>query len=306
MSRLSSVARALRGTRKLKKGVLLSIVLIGIMLTFQSAFASKTVEDNDCESCKENQVQKMVEDNLCPEIPPLGQTVEMCWTSGTNSYFKITIKWDSDNDGEIDCMKTYDGWCADSHIYIDDPYDTEDDDHCFPVTLYSSLDPNLPTIAPYACDDERWNCINYVFTQWFAGKYLYEGASWKDIQQVVWMLADDNYSPNKHVPPWGVTPKVTTMYSDALKYGADFVPDVGDLIALICDYGDFKCNDCAPGDEGYNDPDGINDKQLVFILVTYVPGIPVPEVPFGTIAVIAAFFVALLFVRLRARNNIVT
>lgn len=271
-------------------GALIVVVLLGLIFSVQLVSASYVIDDKEAHPPRQ-EAQRAHEQDVCPEIPPLGVEVMMCWEvppGNSKSYFLITIKWDSDGDGDIDCMKTYPGWCADSGIYMDD-------DHCFPVTLYSSLDPALPVMAPYACDDERWHYINYIFNQWTAGDPFYQGVGWREIQQVVWMFADENYSPNDVVPPIGWRFRVWEIYNHALndypEHGASFIPNVGEAIALICDYGD-------------EDGDGLNDKQLVFFTVPRTPSIPIPELPFGTIAAIAASLIALTAIRTRKRNEV--
>ena len=115
------------------------------------------------------------------------------WGDVTNpsSYWRIWVTY-SDERGTVQ----YDGWCADHTTTLPKSGSEE-------IMLYDSIG-DIGDMPWDIKDDEEWDVINYIFNQWptsDSGSPFY-GATWKDIQQVVWIYTDDyNPSEGSQFPP---------------------------------------------------------------------------------------------------------
>jgi len=175
--------------------------------------------------------------------------------SNPNSYWRLKVTY---SDGTVEY---YDGWCGDQNNYLPASGKTF-------VTLYSSTEGGLPTSIS---DDEEWDKVNYIFNKWPTSDTgsIYYGATWKDIQQVVWNVTDSPYVPSSssHTPPaaddWG---KVSNIITDVKNNGDGFVPSDSQLHVMILDLNNI---------EG-------GPKQLVFFLI--------PEIPLGTLGAAVTIF----------------
>ena len=196
----------------------------------------------------------------CSIISYAEEDVAVEWTywqsvSNPNSYWRLKVTY---SDGSVEY---YDGWCGDQNNYLPASGTTF-------VTLYSSTEGGLPTSV---CDDEQWDKVNYIFNQWptsNTGSVFY-GATWKDIQQVVWHFTDSGYNPSasSYTPPaaddWS---KVSSIITDVNNNGEGFMPNENQIKVMILDL---------------NNIDG-GPKQLLFFAI--------PEIPLGTLGAAVTIF----------------
>ena len=103
----------------------------------------------------------------------------------------------------------YTAWCVDRlgvYVYSDDL-----------VYLYSSL--NVPNVDQL--DMRDWNRINYILNN------VPPGATSADIQEAIWAFETmgGQYTPTR--------PLALAMVADALANGGDFVPTMGEYVAVI-------------------------------------------------------------------------
>ena len=181
-------------------------------------------------------------------------TAQITYTyPGQNSYYDITVTIPGED------PQTYPGWCADSRIFVaSDPYGAD---------LVSSCGLELGGTEVYD-DDENWKAINYLVDKWNSGGY--PGASWPDIQQVIWYYADAGYSINDQAPI-----VMDTTYIDTV-----IMPDV---LANCEGYEGPPCSviiveESNPGEH-----------QLLFFMV--------PEIPLGTLGAFFSMFSAYMIKR---------
>jgi len=188
-----------------------------------------------------------------------------------NSYWLLKVTY-SDSSSQY-----YDGWCADQDTYLSKHGSTQ-------VWLYSSTDDVLPTDIS---NDENWDVVNYIFNEWPTSDTgsVFHGATWKDIQQVVWIYTDTGYSPSAsdYTPPnanWDKVNEIHDHIEDLLDNGG--VPTFGLYEAMILDL---------------NTPIAIQGpKQLLFFVV--------PEIPFGVLgAAITMFGAYYTKIRLNRRRK---
>lgn len=139
------------------------------------------------------------------ELPPPEEPyVTMRATDGTNSWFDMEIK---DVPSGYDILDgIYPGWCAQKDVPM-----TRNVNHA--VNLYSSYDPNMPE----SYRSENWSKINYVLN--------YGQGNKNSIQEVIWYYISLGSSPSNL--------DAQAMISDADQYGSDFVPEEGQILAII-------------------------------------------------------------------------
>ena len=178
-----------------------------------------------------------------------------------NSYYEITLKY---ADGTTE---TYPGWCADSGVYVSHtPYQ---------AILVSSCD--LPSETTVYNDDEQWCEINYLMNKWNSGGY--SGATWVDIQQVIWYYADfGSYDP--------FTDPVAPYNFDTSNV-QDIIDDVDDNAPQQCEGPEYAII-IVPKDN----PGG---HQLLFFMV--------PEIPLGTLGAGLTMLSAFIAKRKRTRTQ---
>jgi hypothetical protein len=138
-----------------------------------------------------------------PEDP-----VDMLAVYGIDSYFDITLSmvpagYDVTNG-------VYAGWCIDSDVIMNQTT-------VFSVMLYSTCD--HPT-DPAAIE---WDKVNYILNN----KPL--TATRLDIQYAIWHYAnlEEGWTPL-------TTPTSIAIVADAEANGTDFVPEMGEVVAVIC------------------------------------------------------------------------
>ena len=180
---------------------------------------------------------------------------------GKNSYYDITILIDGEDSG------TYPGWCADSGVYVDD--------QGYPAILVSSCGLELEGVEAYD-NDENWRAINYLINEWNSGSY--SGATWVDIQQVIWYYADfGSYDPfTTPTPPYNF---------DSSKV-QEIINDVKDNWES---YTGPPCSIIIVHDEN------AWDNQLLFFMI--------PEIPLGTIGAGLTMLSAFIVKRKRTRKQ---
>jgi len=179
---------------------------------------------------------------------------------GTNSYYDITITIPGEE------PKTYPGWCADSRVYVaNDPY---------AAVLVSSCDLTLGGGEVYD-NDENWKAINYLLNTWTSGGY--SGATWPEIQQVIWYYADDGYEINDQYPKVFGTLALERIDAIILDVNAAWETYVGPPCSIII-VPDYKPR----------------EHQLLFFMI--------PEIPLGTIGACITMVSAFLVKRKRTQN----
>ena len=149
--------------------------------------------------------------NCMLNLPP--NPVTMAVYDGTISYFDTVL---SDVPSGYDVTNgTYLGWCID--IRYDIPRDTD-----FSVMLYSSCAP------PAGLVGERWDMINYILN--------HKQGEMMDIQQAIWyfMKYPDGTPEAAWRPGYTPTPAAQAIVDDAMANGAGFVPEPGEVVAVIC------------------------------------------------------------------------
>jgi len=127
-------------------------------------------------------------------------------SDGTESYFETEL---SDVPFGYDVANgTYSGWCVDVRT------DMARSPATHAVFLYSS------SSAPGELAEEEWDMVNYILNHKQGGA--------QDIQQAIWYFIhmDGGYSPTSSVA-WAIV-------TDALANGSGFVPEYGQVIAVIC------------------------------------------------------------------------
>jgi hypothetical protein len=124
----------------------------------------------------------------------------------SQAYFDTTL---SDIPAGYDVTNgTYPGWCVDRSAYMALSPATHE------VVLYSSLNP------PGTLANQSWDMVNYIMNH-------KQGAA-SDIQQAIWYFINivGNYTPTSTV--------AQAIIDDALANGTGFVPEYGQMMAVIC------------------------------------------------------------------------
>jgi hypothetical protein len=140
-------------------------------------------------------------------------------TSGSTSYFTSIVT----NGGLLD--GTYEAWCIDTDntIYQNTSYT---------VKVYSSVDEDFATLG-LVDYPENMPLVNYILNQNYVGKQA-DGLgtiTYGDVQRAIWELVEENPSTSG-LGPW-TQAKVNWIKAEAIAKGTDFVPDCGNVIAVI-------------------------------------------------------------------------
>ncbi|MEJ5366538.1 MAG: hypothetical protein WHS86_15695 [Desulfosoma sp.] len=126
---------------------------------------------------------------------------------GPRSRFQMIFSDVPEGSGVVN-NAAYDGWCLDRSRDI--PKNAVS-----PVRLYSSTDPMLPGhLARYP-----WGEIHYLIN--------HKSGSPKDVQAAIWHLTDGGTK--------GMTPDVRAMVEEARRFGKDYSPKPGELLAVVCE-----------------------------------------------------------------------
>jgi len=138
------------------------------------------------------------------DLPSTAVTLEVF--SGYGSFFdtvlsNVPLGYDVANRG-------YRGWCVDTRYLMPfSPATTQ-------VYLYSTLYP------PPGLWNEEWNSINYILN--------HKQGITADVQQAIWYFINmnDGYIPTRS--------KAKAIVNDTLANGANFIPEIGQVLAIIC------------------------------------------------------------------------
>jgi hypothetical protein len=146
-----------------------------------------------------------------PEDP-----VTMAAVYGTDSYFDITL---SDVPENYDVSNgVYNGWCIDSDVIMDQTT-------AFSVMLYSSCTP------PNDLDSIEWDKVNYILNN------KPGTATRLDIQFAIWYYAnlEVGWVP-QNTAGWtqAIQDAADAIVADAEANGDGFVPETGEVVAVIC------------------------------------------------------------------------
>jgi hypothetical protein len=119
--------------------------------------------------------------------------------------------------GDYDVTEGYYlGWCVDQGHYV------TPGEMYYPVYLYSSYDPEIPSYF----EDPDWDKVNYIIN--------HKQGTWEDIQNAIWHFISGpgggSYS--------GWDPDVWAMINAANANGEGYEPDSGDVVAVLCDAGE--------------------------------------------------------------------
>jgi len=190
--------------------------------------------------------------------------------SNPKSYWRLKVTYSDST------VKWYDGWCADQDNYLSRSGSAD-------VWLYSSTEDDLP---PDISNDEDWDVVNYIFNRWPTSDSSspFKGATWKDIQQVVWIYTDAGYDPSasSYTPPeaddWGKVEEIRDHIDDLI--AVDEIPTGGYLEAMILDMNNPICM--------------AGPKQLLFFVI--------PEIAFGTLGAVATILGA-YFTKMRLSRS---
>ena len=137
---------------------------------------------------------------------PTGQ-VTMKVFSASTSYFRTQL-FNVPAGYEVS-NGNYSGWCSDSAHTINT-------NTAYQVTLYSSYNPSLPTHLYH----QNWSKVNYILNHKV-------GTDWHQVEYaILYILNFGNQGLNSN--GW-------TMVNDAIAYGGSYIPDCGDIIAIIAD-----------------------------------------------------------------------
>ncbi|HDO27431.1 MAG TPA: hypothetical protein ENH02_04870 [Bacteroidetes bacterium] len=146
---------------------------------------------------------------------------------GTLGTF-VDIRLTQIPDGYLIEKGIYPGWNGE-HSTID--YNNQYNDEAYIVNIYSSLCSNLPD--PVSFENKNWPAVNWLINH----LDQYPGYQWDDLQAAFWLILDQD-------PEWdgeglfGVRPLsdlqfARQMHDDAINDGTGFVPEDGDLYAII-------------------------------------------------------------------------
>jgi hypothetical protein len=126
--------------------------------------------------------------------------------NGTETYFETHLS--NIPSGYDVANGTYPGWCVDTAA----PMARSPAIH--EIVLYSSTNP------PGKLATQRWDMVNYILN--------HKQGEMADIQQAIWYFINmvGNYSPSRA--------NAMTIVNDALANGNGFVPQTGEITAVIC------------------------------------------------------------------------
>jgi len=183
-------------------------------------------------------------------LPSTPVTIEV-W-NGTESYYETLLS--NVPSGYDVTNRTYLGWCVDRRCVMPRSPATHQ------VTLFSSCN------SPSDLAGQKWDMVNYILNH-------RQGVA-EDVQQALWFFVNlvGNYSPS--------SPTAWIMVNDANLNGEGFVPETGQVIAVICYTTDSKT-------------------QITIIEVDNPP--PIPE--FQSFLVLSPFMIATLLAVIACRRK---
>ncbi len=146
-------------------------------------------------------------DNDPPNVNLPTSQVTMKVFSSTTSYFRTQL-FNVPAGYEVS-NGNYSGWCSDSAHTINT-------NTAYQVTLYSSYNPSLPTHLYH----QNWSKVNYILNHKV-------GTDWHQVEYAILYIL--NFGDQ------GLNSNGWTMVNDAIAYGNSYIPDCGDIIAIIAD-----------------------------------------------------------------------
>jgi len=123
---------------------------------------------------------------------------------GAHSYFDTALSGVGAGYDVYD--GTFIGWCCDEHNYI---YPGT----LYSVRLYSTYNPLMPW------PDPDWNKVNYLLN--------HKAGTPDQIQSAIWYFINGGYSGSDLI--------ILGMINDALAHGVNFIPQEGQICAVLCD-----------------------------------------------------------------------
>jgi uncharacterized repeat protein (TIGR02543 family) len=129
--------------------------------------------------------------------------------SSTSSYFRTQLL--NVPSGYEVSNGNYTGWCTDSAHYIN--LNT-----AYQVTLYSSYNNSLPSYLYH----QNWSKVNYILNNKI-------GSDWHQVQYAILYILDFGNQ--------GLNSNGWAMVNNAILYGGSYIPDGGNIIAIIADAG---------------------------------------------------------------------
>ena len=189
----------------------MALVFVVVNLFFVSSVA---VSENNF---NENSFFELFSSNLLEQITRITEN-STCSLNLPDGIVNITAHYIAlgayhfkiDLESENFSVLTYKGWCFDYGTNMPTEINIS-------ARLYSSLNP------PNYLKNENWSYINYIINHKPAGyNYL-------DIQIAMWYFI--NLGPVHSIN----TPLAQILINDALANGTNYVPGVGDLVAIIID-----------------------------------------------------------------------
>lgn len=164
-------------------------------------------------------------------LPSYPVSANHVWMGGVNSEYDLPLTGIGAGFDLAD--GTYPGWC------LEDNYQDNNDE----VSLYSSYDPDMPDDIKYYRDTSipkgepgqpvPWDKLNYLLN--------HKQGSLEDVGAAIFLLM---WGTSYH---FTVTPAAQAMYDDAEANGAGFVPEPGQIMAIIL-YQDGLGDDTVPDD----------------------------------------------------------
>lgn len=137
---------------------------------------------------------------------PVNLTVQH---TGPTSYFLSTL---SDVPSGYDVTNgTYTGWCTDLDHTIQS-------NHLYPTTMYNSYNTTLPSHLSH----QNWSKVNYILNN-------KQGTNWWQIQYALYFILDFGDQ--------GLDADGWSMVNNATQYGSNYIPGLGDIVAVILDVG---------------------------------------------------------------------
>jgi hypothetical protein len=132
-------------------------------------------------------------------------------SNGTNGYFDTKLR--NVPSGYDVTNETYMGWCIDIKTEMTRSPALHD------AMMYSSLNPPNGSLA-----NQKWDMVNYLLN--------HKQGNASNVQKAIWYFIDLNNGST--IPPQSDT--VTwAIINDASTNGTNFVPALGQKVAVICD-----------------------------------------------------------------------
>lgn len=145
---------------------------------------------------------------------------------GANTYLTVIMPSTFPTGSSILPNGTYGAWCVDYGSAMPNGY--------YAFNIYSSYDPNISSEVPVNMQAAKWNQINWLLNNQNGYNNDAAGATITEIQDAIWTLADESFNSGVPTPASVDNDAVTIqLLNDAALYGASFVPQGGQYIAVV-------------------------------------------------------------------------